>query len=210
MEYILGIYIPIPRRISQKIVRAEKAFALDYNLNTEPHLTLYLGRYYNRNFNKLLAALRREKLGRLSVELTQPRIVKNNVRDNQFIFVGLKNRQPIYALHKKVLAIANEYRSGLIRTKDIKRLKQGLYAKRDKEYLRSYGYTRVLKNFNPHISIGSVDHARAKDLFSGLSKMLHFSAKDKFAANAIIVGLYERDVRGVYKKVVVEKTLPLF
>lgn len=72
MEYILGIYIPIPRRISQKIVRAEKAFALDYNLNTEPHLTLYLARYYKRNFNKLLDALREEKLPKLSLKLTPP------------------------------------------------------------------------------------------------------------------------------------------
>lgn len=209
MEYIFAVYIPIPRRISQKIVRAEKAFALDYNLKTEPHLTLHMARFHKRNFAKVFKALQREKFQKFSLELTSLRMIKNNLRDNQFIFIGLKDRKQIYALHKKVIAIAEKYRDGLIRTKDIKRLKDGLYTKQEKAYLQKYGYARVLKNFDPHISIGHVENERANALFSGLSKILYPTAKEKFAVNSIIVGLYERDVRGVYKKIVWEKMLAL-
>lgn len=78
--------------------------------------------------------------------------------DESSNFFYLKiNGKDIYTLHKEFTLLLNKYRENYLREKDIEKLENNGFDSQSLEYLLKYGYSRVLKNFKSHVTIGNFD-----------------------------------------------------
>ena len=63
----------------------------------------------------------------------------------------------IMKLHTDLIELMEPFRDGCIRQKDVERAEAGFFDEQEINYLKQYGYSRVLDNFKSHISIGSME-----------------------------------------------------
>lgn len=147
MEIVLTITVPLPKPYANKVERLQRKY-FGVRLVDEPHITLYLCKFPQKNYDKLLEAFAAHKLKRFPVTISDIKIEK------LFYFYEARGTA-LNQLHKKVLRTANPYRENLIRHKDLIRIKNGQLDKSKIRRLLAYGYTQVLSGFNPHITLGT-------------------------------------------------------
>ena len=58
----------------------------------------------------------------------------------------------------KVPQLVNKYRNNYFREKDLERMKNNYYSAEELKMLKRFGYARVFKTFEPHISLGDLEH----------------------------------------------------
>jgi len=107
MEYILTIQIRFPLRVEKVLKQEKNRFVKIYGsgYRSEPHITLYLGRYTKPGFHKLIPALQKIEEKRFTISLQKPEsVIKKKGR--KFFFVGIANNKKLSLLHKKVLSAA--------------------------------------------------------------------------------------------------------
>jgi 2'-5' RNA ligase len=190
METVLAITISLPHNLNKAV---EKTQAKHFGKRTvdEAHITVYLCKFPTKNYEQLVSKLEKQNFVQLKVTYEKPGkdIVGNNV------FYSLPIHSPeLGHLHQKTLDIANKFRAGLIRNKDKRRLKQSVLEAQKVKYLMKYGYAQVLKNFNPHITLGTVTYPPTKTReLTNIAATLRFFKKGSFTAKALNIALCDYD-----------------
>lgn len=190
IETTLGIHLDVPHDIGRCLTRVRRG-ATPYpgSQRLTPHLTLYLARFPASEFNALRAVLARRKLPQCRLSIIGPYTER---LANGSVFVGARIRRTptLMALHRIIVTTANRLRHGMLRTKDLTRLKQGYFSAHGSSIIRRYGYLRVLSNFVPHVTIGTVPSTRDLNRIKTAFKK---SATRTWIAHGLIVGLYRYD-----------------
>ncbi len=210
-EHIVGVFIPLPSSVLKRTTAAKRWFGhkwRDIRTISDAHITLQFAKFpkTKKGFDLFVDDLRAHHLVAPTVIFAGAKTHKNNIDGGQFFFLDIKKTEDLYALHKKVLAIAKPYQKGLIRKKDILRLKENRFSKREIGYVKRYGYARVLQNFEPHISFGQVPSASIKEqrrMVNTLKQKLGDTQKSRFVPPYLIVGLYGYD-KGNYTGIIHE------
>jgi 2'-5' RNA ligase len=147
METVLTITVPLPQQYGQRVECLQRKY-FGIRLVDEPHITLYLCKFPAKDYAKLLDDFTTYKFEKV------PMAISNIKTEKQFYYYEVQSTK-LNLLHRKVLKIANPYRAGLIRHKDLQRIKNGQIDGRKKKRLLAYGYTQALSGFNPHVTIGT-------------------------------------------------------
>jgi len=210
MENIIGIHLNISKDISSIIDYAKKKIHLEYtsNYNYEPHITLYLAKFPKNKFNTLIKTIALIKIEPFVIELGKFKTNHNNKNKQIFFYINLKKSKELYKLHKKILQTANHLRGNALRIKDQERIKLGKYSKLETQYIKKYGYLRVLRFYKPHITLGATPAASKKimPIKKYLNKKLEIINGKTCNVNVITVGLYTLDTKhGRYLKTISKK-----
>lgn len=192
MKYQIGIYIKPPQKLSEKI-NTVKQYLYEHHksaYSTEAHISLYIGAIKSNKFSALVKAIKDVKSQ--SFEVTIDDFYKNIHHNKYFYGLSIKKNKDLETLHRTLLPIVNKYRDHLMRTKDIERLKTNHYQTREKNYILKYGYSRVLRNYTPHITIGLISKTNKK-LENKLSQELKDITNKKFKVKNINIALFEEE-----------------
>jgi hypothetical protein len=76
--------------------------------------------------------------------------------ESHFVYLKTEGKDP-KRIHEEITKISNKYRDDYVREKDLERLDEGKFNDLEKQYLKEYGYTRVMDLYKSHITIGSFD-----------------------------------------------------
>lgn len=194
MEYILSIRISFPQSITKVLKREKNRFIAKYGsaYKSEPHITLYLGRYTKRGFLKLIRDLQSLSIKQFIISLLEPKITREKALHRKLFFVDVSNRKELYALHAAILKTAVRYRSSLLRKKEQERLRKGLYGKVERNNLKRYGYAQALQLFKPHITLGEVDIDAAQPTLANVKNNLRSLRGTKFSVLGFTALLHEK------------------
>lgn len=143
MDYTeISIRITLPDDINAVLKKEKDRFVSQYGstLRSAPHITLYLARYTEKGFPRLMVDLKELKLEPTSFSLLGLKVT-HGTHNNSYV-VGVSNNEKLTELHMKVSAVASRYQSPLLREKDQRRLEKGIPLE-DGPY-------------KPHISLGSI------------------------------------------------------
>lgn len=194
MEYILSVRIPFPQTINKVLKREKDRFVAKYgsSYKSEPHITLYLGRYTKQGFSKLIPDLLSLSIKQFSVFLLKPKMTLGKEFQHKFFFVDISNKKELYALHVAVLKLTVRYRSPLLRKKDQQRLRTGLYGKAERNNLSRYGCVHVLQLFEPHITLGEVGVNEKQPALADVQKNLKSIKGARFSVSNFTALLHEK------------------
>jgi 2'-5' RNA ligase len=143
MEYTeISIRITLPDEISAVIMKEKERFVSEYGstYKSDPHITLYLGRYIEEGFPKLISDLQNFKHESVDFSLLGAKV--NLGQHNNSYVVDVSNYEELVELRNKVSEIASRYQSPLLRDKDQQRLDKGMLLKTNP--------------YIPHITLGSI------------------------------------------------------
>ena len=211
MEYILTIRIPLPLKVKKVISREKKRLVTKYGsgYESEPHITLYLGRYSKSGFSRLVEYIETVSIKSFNISLLNPGVTMSKNRSTKFFFLDVSSKKQIHDLHTRVLKAVALYRGSLLRRKDQNRVRQGLFSKKEVSNLNKYGYARVLKLFSPHITLGEVGTDRAGPKLSDLRKNLASIKGVNFAVDRIVLMLYEKESEKIKARLLEKSVLKL-
>ncbi len=210
-EYIAGVFLPLPKEISDALT-AERRSIADVGTNvyhSEAHLTFYLARYSLANFTKLKNFLAKKPLAAPKIQVGNLKFAHNKLTGNVFVSVGMKKTAEVQRLHEKFLLAGNQFRDGMTRNKDVARMAAGKYSAKEVRYTKKYGFARVRDLFGPHVSIGEIGHDDVLTKRKELEKRLAPLRKQSFYPPFYYVGVYGSDPNGGYSKIVKEEKLEL-
>ncbi len=210
-EYLVGIHLNLPRDIEKKIsVHKKDRLFYPGNYKTLPHITLYIARFKKQKFGKLYEELSIKNFQSFKIKLG---LVKSIYRHKEFfLYLNIFKTKPIIDFHQKVVMISNKLRGDLIRRKDLLRVKEGLYSDKEVEQIKKYGYLRVLKYFEPHITLGIVGTGIDLEKLKNRLKINYHSIINKsFRVNYFTIGLYlyDYDKEDFDRKYTIEKKIKL-
>jgi 2'-5' RNA ligase len=211
MEYILTVRVSLPQRIREVIAREKNKFVRQYgsSYTSEPHITLYLGRYTKQGFRRFVQDAHLISIRPFTIALRKPKAELNKSLKRRFFFLDVSGKEKLYILHLAVLRIAARYRSPLIRTKDQKRLRKRLYDKRERSNLHTYGYAHVLDLFKPHITLGEVEFGKLQPGIASVRKSLRSLQKRTFLVSNIVAILYQKESKEKSAKTIRKTTIRL-
>ena len=213
MEIIVTINIAIPARLSRKILKLIDSAGISYsNYTSTPHITLHLASFPEKNYISLYKDLRSISIAPLTLKLISVGITENKARNNSFISLKTNQTKALYSLHKQIVHIVNKHREGLIRKKDLLRIKKGTYSKKGISYIKRFGYARILDYFQPHISIGecSKDNKNLDEFKGTLNNFCAEIKNTKIPVLYINLSLYEYDnKKDKYKNMDLDKKIYL-
>jgi 2'-5' RNA ligase len=150
-ELILFAYLPLSLQASRIIRRLQHQLGYIHPIDRS-HITVYMCKFSDTAYHQLLAKL--EELSPAKVEINLSHLVsKPSKNGGWFYYLKIKNPQ-LVQLHKTILKLANPLRGTLQRSKELKRIKAGVYSAAELYYLQTYGYLEVLDRYNPHITLG--------------------------------------------------------
>ncbi len=215
-ENIIAVFVPLPAAILKRATVAKAWFRHTQNsiyMVSEAHITLQLAKYpkSKHGFDNLVRDLRESHLTAPTVIFSGVKTMPNKIDGNQFFFLGIRKTVGLYNFHKAILKIIKPHQKGLIRKKDMQRLREGRFSKQEIQNLQTYGYSRVLRFFNPHITFGAMPRTNIREqdkMIAILKKKLGAIAKSRFIPDHLIVGLYEYEP-GKYTEVIQEVSVPL-
>jgi hypothetical protein len=140
-EYTVSIRITLPDKINTILKKEKNRFVAEYgsSYKSEPHITLYLNRYTEEGFPKLISDLKELSLEPFSFTLLDPIM---NQGDRNHYNVDVSNKTALEEIHLAVKSVASKYQSRLLRKKDQERVERGID-------LNSIKWI-------PHITIGAV------------------------------------------------------
>jgi 2'-5' RNA ligase len=209
-EYIVSIRITFPEKISAVLKQEKDRFVREYGsgYTSEPHITLYIGRYTEEGFSKLIRDLQELSIEPFTISLLKPKVTLEGSHHN-FYVVDISNKEQLRELHAKVLEIAVRYRSTDLREKDRQRLEQKLYGNAECENLNRYGYARVLQLFEPHITLGEIDIDDPQPELADVQKNLKEIEGEKIVVSNLTVFFHGRKQGEGQAKLLAEVTVPL-
>ncbi len=196
IEIIIGVHLELPRGITTTLRKASKLCKPYENYTFDPHITLHIARVPRTNMNAMITAVKRIKLKSIKVQLGAVNV--STLAHNQnylYLCQKIKKTSGLMNLHRELITAINPWRKGLIRSKDKDRLMQKDYfTVLEKKYVKKYGYSRVLRNFNPHITLGVLDakeQRKAKTIMTSLATFNNYS----FPVDHLIFGVYAYDTK---------------
>ncbi len=195
IEYTVSIRITLPEAIREVIKKEKDWFVAEYgsSYKSEPHITLYLGRYTLEGFPKLLEDLRGLALKPFTFALLKANmIVEEGLRRNLYV-VDVSNREQLQELYESISPVATRYQSPLLREKDRKRLEQGL----QKDNM-----------FNPHITLGEVGLDKAQPELTVIQKDLGQIEGAQIPVSSIVVFFHGKEAGDEKAKLIEEVTIP--
>lgn len=157
MEYEVSIRINLPTEISEVLRKEKERFVAEYgsSYKSEPHITLYLDRYTEAGFPKLLHDLRELPLQPFTITLLPPQARREENRHRSLYIMDVSGKEQLRELHETISARAIPYRSPFLRTKARKRLEQqGIQTDGTRESLQVHGTPN--ESFDAHITLGEV------------------------------------------------------
>lgn len=194
IEHQIGVHIDLPLALRRQITSLRSTLDVKYasHQSLPPHLTLHLARIRSSSFPQLLRALTGLHPKPFTVRLTSLRCDIEG--DRLFFSQGVRMTPSLFALHQQIVRVTNTIRGNLVRSKDLERIKNSVYAKEQATFIRRYGYLRVLKNFRPHITVGSMQLPPApviqKRIRERVQQHAHALTSHNFVCDAFTVGLY--------------------
>lgn len=191
-ETHLFISTPLPGRLSERIKRgkAKTGIAAFTAYRFVPHLTFYLCRFPERNWESLKMGLEQVKSPILRTTVGRPRVGVSASRT--YLYLPLSGRG-IVRLHERILRIANGYRKSLLRSVDKERLRMDLYGRSERRSISRYGYGIAGETYFPHSTIGPVDNPSTA-LLRELTKNLNTVVGESFDIRSLDVRLQQYDV----------------
>lgn len=201
IEYLLGVHILPPKKLVREIQKLSKLLNFPYKsyYGLPPHITLHLARIKENNFERLCESIDRLPKKPFTVQLTSLLCDTKSRRIPIFIVQRIHKTPPLMQLHANIVRATNAVRGGLIRTKDLKRIQEGLYTKEEIAYIRQYGYLLVMKNYMPHISLGKIDQPLNRKAQHEIRKKIQQKSSvlggTTFRCDKMIVGLYPFDTQ---------------
>ncbi len=135
-----------------------------------PHITVYMAEFPVKNIPKI-----RKMLRDFAVKTKPFRITSSKYRqvEDGYIDVSYKKSKDIEELQKKIIALLNHLREGLLRLKDEARMNE--YNKAQQHNIKLYGYRSVGEEFFPHLTFTKLEKFD-KSAFLNIGK-LNFSFK---------------------------------
>ncbi len=217
IEHLIGVHIPLPKKLVREIQKLSKRLNFPYQsyYGLPPHITLHLARIEKNGFPRLVSSIAKLPVKPFSVRLTSLMCDTKSRRVPIFIAKKIYKSQTLLHFHERIVHATNTVRSGLIRTKDLKRIQEGLYTKEEIAYIHKYGYLLVMKNYVPHISLGAIHEPTSKTQQRQIQKTIRQHADAlrgyTFSCEKIIVGLYpfETTTGKFIPRKRIEKTLKL-
>jgi 2'-5' RNA ligase len=210
MEYIVSIQVPFPEKISKVLKQEKDRFVAKYgsSYKSEPHITLWLGRYTKEGFLKLIPDLQELSLKSFTISLLKPEVIKEGGLHRHLYIIDASNKEQLRALHKEISKIAVRYRSPLLREKDQKRLRAGLYGTEERQNLDSYGYARALQSFEPHITLGEIDVNDPQPVLKDIQKNLEQIEGEEIIVSQIVVVFHGKESGDEKAKLIEEVAIP--
>jgi len=209
MEFIISIRIAFPENITAILEREKNRFVGEYgsSYTSAPHITLYLGRYIEEGFPRLIEDLRKLPLEPFTISLLKPEMIVEKELQRNFYFVDISNKETLRELHAKILPIAARYRSTQLRTRDQQRLDQGVYGNEERENLSRYGGARVLNLFEPHITLGEIGMQNPQPELSDIQKNLRQIEGQEIGVSSLVVFFYKKENMEEKAKLIEEVTV---
>ncbi len=201
IENLIGVHIPLPKKWVREIQQLSKRLNLPYEsyYGLPPHITLHLARIEKNGFPRLVSSIAKLPVKPFTVRLTSLMCDTQSRRVPIFIAKKIYKSRALLHLHERIVLETNAVRGGLIRTKDLKRIQEGLYTKEEIAYIHKYGYLLVMKNYMPHISLGAIHGSVSKTQQREIQKTIRQHADVlrgyTFSCEKIIVGLYPFDTK---------------
>ncbi|MFH0952228.1 MAG: DUF1045 domain-containing protein [Patescibacteria group bacterium] len=124
--------------------------------NQPPHITYSLIPIKGVYLEPLKEEIDRYFLNTNKFDLQLTDLMTDTDKDDEFISIHFADDSAIRKIHADILTITNKYRNGYIRTKDLKRINDGVYTSDKIDNIKKYGYSRVLDDYHPHITIGNI------------------------------------------------------
>ena len=194
VEYTIGVHIDMPGDVVQAIQYAQSnSNIVGYwgNYKITPHITIHLSAFTESDFLHCEEELRKQSLKSFDVQVKGLGINPNKKRGNIFVMLEIERDDAIVSFHKDIVEFVNKYRKGMVRTKDKQRIKKGEYSQTEIDTINRYGYSRVLKNFNPHVTIGELPMGEESNFqIVELKKQLKPLEKKRFNVSEFVIGLY--------------------
>lgn len=190
VNYQLGVYIKLPKEWREKIGTIKQEFSAYNNIyGQEAHLSLYICALKSiDHFDNFCLDLK-NKLYIKSFELTLDKVKMKNY----FYYLDVKPHDILEEIHQRVLFIAQIHREGLIRKKDLERLKTYYYTQKEKLYLKAHGFARVFDLFEPHITLGDLKLTQKKVNINLLQKQIDDIGLKMIQIKSITVAIFEEN-----------------
>jgi 2'-5' RNA ligase len=114
------------------------------------HLTVYKAEFPKRNETKIFRLLRNFVIKQKPFKLT----FKNFFNEWGWVGLDFKKNRDVYSAHKNIVRLLNPSRDGHIRQKYLEEIKTtDKYPGRQREYIMQYGYSQVMTEYHPHLTL---------------------------------------------------------
>lgn len=150
--------------ISKKLKKKKGLFVLD-SKKYFPHITIYMTEFPVKNVPKI-----RKMLREFATKTKPFRINSLKYRQNSdgYIDVDYRKSKNIKELQKKIIALLNPLREGLLRPKDKARI--SALSKTQQRNIKRYGYWSMDAEFFPHLTFTKLEKFN-KLALSGINKL---------------------------------------
>ncbi|EKD56067.1 MAG: hypothetical protein ACD_58C00305G0005 [uncultured bacterium] len=189
MNYQLGIYLLLPKKWEEIIGEIKNSLLPLNSSQTTPHISIYNCAIKKESFNTVFDILKRINQKPFSITFDK---VKVNINDGYY-FLDIPHLKDLSKLQKDIITLINPVRNGLIRQKDIKKIKNGSYSDKQVGYINKYGHARVFDLYNPHITFGISKTDNRKKLVINLTDKVKKIKSKSFEIKEITVGLFEEE-----------------
>lgn len=207
MEYEVSIRILFPEAVTELLKKEKERFVVEYgsSYKSEPHITLYLDRYTEDGFPKLIKDLEKLKFKSFTFSLLSPEIRVEKDRHRNLYVMDVSNKDQLRQLHNKVQEIAIPHRSPLLREKTRKRLEQqGIYTDGTRASV-----PEGIDDFDAHITLGEIDFDKPQFEIAEVQKNLKQIEGEKIIVSSIQVSFYGKENGAEKFKTIERVTIPL-
>lgn len=176
-EYTVSIRITLPEDMRAILKKEKERFVAEYksSYESEPHITLYLARYTEEGFPKLITNLQDLALTTFTFSLLEPRMIPEEHRN--FYCLDVSNQEQLRELHEKISTVASRYQSPLLREKDRKRQEQGISP----------------RQWFPHITLGEVANDAPQPDLATIQENIASVAGAQVTVSDIVVLFYKKE-----------------
>src|SRR3990172_10371077 len=115
-------------------------------------------------------------------------------KKKKFFYLKINHPQ-ILKMHNELTLLVNKYRNNYFREKDLERMKKDYYSEEELKMLKRFGYARVFKTFEPHISLGDLEHnienINLDEILKQLQTKLHPLINKEYLIDSAVVVYYQ-------------------
>ena len=186
-EYEVSIQICFLETVTKILKHEKDRFVAEYgsSYKSEPHITVYLDRYTQEGFPRLLHDFQELRVQPFSFSLLKPEARRQDHLHRNLYVMNVSNKEQIRELHAKVSQIASRYRSPLLRSKVRQRLEQqGVHTDGTRESLKN---AHKDQKFDPHITLGDVGFDEPQpDLADVQNNLKELEGKEIAVSNLVV------------------------
>jgi len=209
IEFSISIRVTFPDEITSVLKQEKERFIAQYgsSYKSEPHITLYLDRYTEDGYPKLLKELEGLQVKPFVVSLLPPKIRIENDRHRNLYIMDVSNKQELQHLHEQITAIAIPYQSRFLREKTIQRFeKQGIHTDGARESLKAYNMDE--EAFDPHITLGEIDFDKPQADIAEVEKNLKSIEGKEITVSSVAIFAYKKEANEEKAKLIDEVIVP--